>query len=113
MKVLAIIGMIGLACGCCLAATAAAKPDLITCGATVVSSPPAGMASVMSLAVIMFSFGGLELIGITAAEAQIRKRAFRKRSTVVYRILLFISVRWWCCWRSIRGWKLSPTAVRL
>lgn len=33
----------------------------------------------LSLAVIMFSFGGLELIGITAAEARDPQKAFRKR----------------------------------
>lgn len=34
---------------------------------------------ILSLAVIMFSFGGLELIGITAAEASSRKPPSRKR----------------------------------
>lgn len=33
----------------------------------------------LSLAVIMFSFGGLELIGITAAEARDPQKASRKR----------------------------------
>jgi phenylalanine-specific permease len=44
---------------------------------------------ILSLAVIMFSFGGLELIGITAAEARDPETSFRKRNQVVYRILLF------------------------
>nr|WP_174270562.1 phenylalanine transporter [Shimwellia blattae] len=45
---------------------------------------------VMSLAVIMFSFGGLELIGITAAEARDPHISIPKATNqVVYRILLF------------------------
>lgn len=44
----------------------------------------------LSLAVIMFSFGGLELVGITAAEAQEPERSIPKAiNQVVYRILLF------------------------
>ena len=45
---------------------------------------------ILSLAVIMFSFGGLELIGITAAEARDPERSIPKAvNQVVYRILLF------------------------
>ncbi|WP_121500598.1 phenylalanine transporter [Entomohabitans teleogrylli] len=45
---------------------------------------------VLSLAVIMFSFGGLELIGITAAEASDPQTTIPKAvNQVVYRILLF------------------------
>ncbi len=45
---------------------------------------------ILSLAVIMFSFGGLELIGITAAEAQNPEKSIPKAvNQVVYRILLF------------------------
>ena len=45
---------------------------------------------ILSLAVIMFSFGGLELIGITAAEAQDPQKSIPKAvNQVVYRILLF------------------------
>ncbi|WP_097161634.1 phenylalanine transporter [Enterobacter sp. CC120223-11] len=44
----------------------------------------------LSLAVIMFSFGGLELIGITAAEARDPETTIPKAvNQVVYRILLF------------------------
>ena len=35
---------------------------------------------IMSLAIIMFAFGGLELIGITAAETKIHPKLFLKRS---------------------------------
>lgn len=45
---------------------------------------------IMSLAVIMFSFGGLELIGITAAEARDPQTTIPKAvNQVVYRILIF------------------------
>lgn len=45
---------------------------------------------VVSMAVIMFSFGGLELIGITAAEADDPQHSIPKATNqVVYRILIF------------------------
>ncbi|SAK52750.1 aromatic amino acid transport protein [Caballeronia temeraria] len=45
---------------------------------------------VMSMAVIMFSFGGLELVGITAAEAEDPSRSIpRATNQVIYRILIF------------------------
>nr|WP_314263705.1 amino acid permease [uncultured Moellerella sp.] len=45
---------------------------------------------IMALAVIMFSFGGLELVGITAAEAEDPQRSIPKATNqVVYRILIF------------------------
>ncbi|ATO34620.1 Aromatic amino acid transport protein AroP [Dickeya dianthicola] len=45
---------------------------------------------VMAMAVIMFSFGGLELVGITAAEADDPQRSIpRATNQVIYRILLF------------------------
>jgi aromatic amino acid transport protein AroP len=44
----------------------------------------------MAMAVIMFSFGGLELIGITAAEADNPQKSIPKATNqVIYRILLF------------------------
>ncbi|GGP25698.1 amino acid permease [Silvimonas amylolytica] len=44
----------------------------------------------MMLAVIMFSFGGLELIGITAAEADDPRKSIPKAvNQVIYRILIF------------------------
>ena len=45
---------------------------------------------VLVMAVIMFSFGGLELVGITAAEAENPRKVIpRAINQVVYRILLF------------------------
>lgn len=47
-----------------------------------------GLVAVM--AVLMFSFGGLELVGITAAEAENPRKSIPKAiNQVVYRILLF------------------------
>lgn len=44
----------------------------------------------MALAIIMFSFGGLELVGITAAEAEKPEQSIPKAiNQVVYRILIF------------------------
>ena len=48
------------------------------------------MGLVMAMAVIMFSFGGLELVGITAAEAENPAKSIPKATNqVIYRILLF------------------------
>ena len=45
---------------------------------------------VMAMAVIMFSFGGLELVGITAAEADDPGKSIpRATNQVIYRILIF------------------------
>ena len=44
----------------------------------------------MVLAIIMFSFGGLELVGITAAEASEPKKVIPKAiNQVIWRILIF------------------------
>jgi aromatic amino acid transport protein AroP len=52
---------------------------------------PNGVAGlVMAMAVIMFSFGGLELIGITAAEADDPARSIpRATNQALYRVLIF------------------------
>ncbi|VEA67674.1 General aromatic amino acid permease [Serratia plymuthica] len=48
------------------------------------------MGLVMAMAVIMFSFGGLELVGITAAEADNPQKSIPKATNqVIYRILIF------------------------
>ena len=47
---------------------------------------------VMAMAFIMFSFGGLELVGITAAEADNPEKSIPKATNqVIYRILIFTS----------------------
>ncbi|WP_166360746.1 amino acid permease [Pseudomonas akapageensis] len=52
---------------------------------------PNGVSGLMmAMAVIMFSFGGLELVGITAAEADDPRHSIpRATNQVIYRILLF------------------------
>jgi len=52
---------------------------------------PNGMTGlVMMMAIIMFSFGGLELVGITAAEADNPEKSIPKATNqVIYRILIF------------------------
>ncbi len=52
---------------------------------------PHGLSGlVMAMAIIMFSFGGLDLIGITAAEAEDPKKSIpRATNQVIYRILIF------------------------
>lgn len=45
---------------------------------------------ILALAIIMFSFGGLELVGITAAEAKEPEKTIPKATNqVIYRILIF------------------------
>ncbi|MFI8417917.1 amino acid permease [Serratia sp. NPDC078593] len=52
--------------------------------------PNGVMGLVMAMAVIMFSFGGLELVGITAAEADNPEKSIPKATNqVIYRILIF------------------------
>jgi len=52
--------------------------------------PNGSMGLVMAMAVIMFSFGGLELVGITAAEADNPQKSIPKAThQVIYHILIF------------------------
>ncbi len=90
IKVLAIVGMIAF--GVWLLASGGAGPE-----ATVANLWqhggffPNGVGGlVMAIAVIMFSFGGLELVGITAAEADDPARTIPKATNqAIYRILIF------------------------
>ncbi|MCC6075136.1 amino acid permease [Pseudomonas sp. GCM10022188] len=90
VKVLAIVGMIVI--GIYLLATdsggeQAAVSNLWAHGGFF---PNGFEGLVMSLAFIMFAFGGLELVGITAAEAAEPKKVIPKAiNQVVYRILIF------------------------
>ncbi|RZT39501.1 amino acid permease [Cupriavidus agavae] len=90
IKVAAIVGMIGF--GGYLLATGGAGPaasvaNLWQHGGFF----PNGLGGmVMAMAVIMFSFGGLELVGITAAEADNPGKSIPKATNqVIYRILIF------------------------
>ncbi|AWH88064.1 amino acid permease [Limnobaculum parvum] len=90
IKVAAIIGMIAF--GIWLLATGTGGPEaginnLWSQGGFI----PFGFEGlVMATAIIMFSFGGLELIGITAAEADNPEKTIPKAiNQVLYRILIF------------------------
>ena len=90
IKVVAILGMIFL--GLMLLATGTGGPQA---GVSNLWSHggffPNGVEGlVMVLAIIMFSFGGLELVGITAAEAENPRKVIPKAiNQVVIRILIF------------------------
>lgn len=90
IKVVAIVGMIGF--GVWLLVSGAAGPEagvsnLWRHGGFL---PNGVKGLLMSMAVIMFSFGGLELIGITAAEADDPSHTIpRATNQAIYRILIF------------------------
>ncbi len=50
---------------------------------------------IMALAVIMFAFGGLELIGIAAAETKKPETIPKAVNQIVYRILIFYRCNWY------------------
>ena len=90
IKVVAIIGMIGF--GGYLLISGAGGPQATVSNLWAQGGFfPNGFGGLfMALAVIMFSFGGLELIGITAAEASDPRRTIpRAVNQVIYRILIF------------------------
>ncbi len=91
IKVIAVVAMIISAAGCYSVATGgpqATVSNLWDQG----GFPPHGFTGlVMMMAIIMFSFGGLELVGITAAEADNPEQSIPKATKpgVIYRILIF------------------------
>ncbi|KAK46686.1 aromatic amino acid transporter [Caballeronia jiangsuensis] len=90
VKVAAIVGMI-LFGGYLLASGKAGPEASVTNLWRLGGFFPNGVHGlVMSMAVIMFSFGGLELVGITAAEAEDPSHSIpRATNQVIYRILIF------------------------
>ncbi|WP_369789747.1 amino acid permease [Rouxiella sp. WC2420] len=90
IKVAAIVGMIGF--GAWLLASGHGGPEASVANLWQFGGffPHGVKGLVMAMAVIMFSFGGLELIGITAAEADNPQKSIPKATNqVIYRILLF------------------------
>lgn len=90
IKVVAIIGMIGF--GAYLLVSGSGGPQASVTNLWMHGGflPHGASGLVMALALIMFSFGGLELIGITAAEASEPERTIpRAVNQVIYRILIF------------------------
>ena len=90
VKVAAIVGMIGF--GGYLLASGHAGPEASIANLWQHGGffPNGFSGLVMAMAVIMFSFGGLELVGITAAEADNPEKSIPKATNqVIYRILIF------------------------
>ncbi len=90
IKVAAIVSMIGF--GAWMLATGSGGPDASIANLWQYGGFfPNGIGGLtLAMAVIMFSFGGLELVGITAAEADDPRRSIPKATNqVIYRILLF------------------------
>ncbi|MCQ2996689.1 amino acid permease [Pseudomonas syringae] len=90
IKIVAIISMIVF--GAWLLASGTGGPDASVANLWQYGGFfPNGISGlVMAMAFIMFSFGGLELVGITAAEAENPKTSIPKATNqVIYRILIF------------------------
>ena len=90
IKVLAIIGMIIFGSYLLLSGNGGPQASVANLWQHGGFFPNGVSGLIMALAVIMFSFGGLELVGITAAEAEDPQRSIPKATNqVVYRILIF------------------------
>lgn len=90
IKVLAIIAMIGFGLWLLFSGTGGERAGIENLWQHGGFMATGWHGLILSLAVIMFSFGGLELIGITAAEASSPETTIPKAvNQVVYRILLF------------------------
>lgn len=90
VKVTAIIAMIGF--GSWLLASGSGGPDASVGNLWERGGffPNGVQGLLMAMAVIMFSFGGLELVGITAAEADDPGKSIPKATNqIIYRILIF------------------------
>ncbi|MNO81753.1 Aromatic amino acid transport protein AroP [compost metagenome] len=90
IKVVAILGMIGFGGYLLFSGTGGPDASVSNLWAQGGFFPNGVGGLVMALAFIMFSFGGLELVGITAAEADNPEKSIPKATNqVIYRILIF------------------------
>ncbi|MCW2477790.1 amino acid permease [Candidatus Symbiopectobacterium sp. NZEC135] len=90
IKVVAIIGMIVFGGWLLLSGQGGPEATVTNLWAQGGFFPNGITGLVMAMAVIMFSFGGLELVGITAAEADNPETSIpRATNQVIYRILIF------------------------
>ncbi|MDO6386602.1 amino acid permease [Uliginosibacterium sp. 31-12] len=90
IKVLAIIGMIGFGGYLLVSGQGGAQASVANLWQLGGFFPHGISGLVMAMAIIMFSFGGLELVGITAAEADDPAHSIPKATNqVIYRILIF------------------------
>ena len=90
IKVIAIIAMIAFGSYLLASGNGAASSNLSNLWALGGFFPNGVMGLVMAMAMIMFAFGGIELVGIAAAETDNPKTTLPKAiNQIVYRILLF------------------------
>ena len=90
IKVAAIVGMIGFGAYLLVSGTGGPQASVTNLWQLGGFFPYGIKGMVMAMAVIMFSFGGLELVGITAAEAKDPEKTIPQATNqVVYRILIF------------------------
>ncbi|MEQ4510217.1 amino acid permease [Dickeya zeae] len=90
IKVVAIVGMIVFGGWLLLSGHGGPDASITNLWAQGGFFPNGISGLVMAMAVIMFSFGGLELVGITAAEADKPEESIpRATNQVIYRILIF------------------------
>lgn len=90
IKVVAIIGMIGLGLFLLFSGQGGEQAKVSNLWARGGFFPNGWEGLLMVLAIIMFSFGGLELVGITAAEAENPRQVIPKAiNQVIWRILIF------------------------
>ncbi len=90
IKVVAIVGMIGFGGYLLASGHAGAEAGVANLWQHGGFFPNGVSGLVMAMAGIMFSFGGLELVGITAAEADDPQHSIpRATNQVIYRILIF------------------------
>lgn len=90
VKVVAIIGMILLGLFLLFSGQGGEQASITNLWSHGGFFPNGFSGMLLALAIIMFSFGGLELVGITAAEAADPKTVIPKAiNQVVYRILIF------------------------
>ncbi|MDD2842172.1 MAG: amino acid permease [Tolumonas sp.] len=90
IKVVAIVGMILFGGWLLLSGQGGEQAKVSNLWALGGFMPNGWHGVIMSLAIIMFSFGGLELVGITAAEADNPRKSIPQAvNQVIYRILIF------------------------
>ncbi|AFM66541.1 aromatic amino acid transport protein AroP2 [Pseudomonas aeruginosa DK2] len=90
IKVVAIIGMILLGCYLLFSGSGGPQASVSNLWAHGGFFPNGVSGLVMAMAIIMFSFGGLEMLGFTAAEADKPRTVIPKAiNQVIYRILIF------------------------
>jgi aromatic amino acid transport protein AroP len=90
IKVIAIIAMIAFGSYLLASGNGAASSNLSNLWALGGFFPNGVMGLVMAMAMIMFAFGGIELVGIAAAETDNPKTTLPKAiNQIVYRVLLF------------------------